>query len=193
MNENRSEYFREDSLHLKEEKEKEHELQIQIYRYKFTDEFMNELHNFSKIHEFDSRKDFKEAWNHWIETNENIVNQEIRRLKNVGYEGEVQDKMFKSARYYFRKKVNIKKEPINRKSYINIHKFILDAMDEHVKNNIFKSEYKPSDGFLDFCKDKKDLIQEEVSRLCKIGITDTLEIKNKFKKTYKNRYFILTK
>jgi len=101
--------------------------------------------------------------------------------------------MFKSARYYFRKKVNVKKEPITRKSYISINKLILDAIDEHIKNNIYNSEYKPSNGFLDFCKDTKDLIQEEVNRLCKIGITDTIEIKNKFKKTYKNRYFILTK
>jgi hypothetical protein len=185
--EDRPEYLEEDNFNGKEE------LQIQIYRYKFTDEFMNELHNFSKIHEFDCRKDFKEAWNIWIELNEIIINEEIKRLKNLGYEGEVKDKMFKSARYYFRKKNNVKKDPMIRKSYISINKIILDAIDEHIKINICKSEYKPSDGFLDFCKDKKDLIQEEVSRLCKIGITDTLEIKNKFKKTYKNRYFIITK
>jgi hypothetical protein len=40
-----------------------------IYRFKFTEEFMEYLHNFSKIHQYDERKDFKEAWNIWIETN----------------------------------------------------------------------------------------------------------------------------
>jgi TctA family transporter len=33
-----------------------------IYRYKFTQEFMDELYKFSKIHQYDERADFKEAW-----------------------------------------------------------------------------------------------------------------------------------
>ena len=37
-----------------------------IYRYKFTEHFMEELYEFSKIHQYDARKDFKEAWKIWI-------------------------------------------------------------------------------------------------------------------------------
>ena len=33
-----------------------------IYRFKFTEQFMEELYKFSKIHQYDDRKDFKEAW-----------------------------------------------------------------------------------------------------------------------------------
>ena len=40
--------------------------EIDIYRYKFTQPFMNELHNFSKIHQYDDRTMFKEAWTNWI-------------------------------------------------------------------------------------------------------------------------------
>jgi hypothetical protein len=76
-----------------------------------TDEFMKELHNFSKIHQYDHRKDFKEAWNTWIEENNDIVTDEIRRLTEMGYDGDILDKMFKSARYYFRKKSTEKNEP----------------------------------------------------------------------------------
>ena len=32
---------------------------IGIYRYKFTNEFTNELFKFSKVHQYDHRKDFK--------------------------------------------------------------------------------------------------------------------------------------
>ena len=32
---------------------------IVIYRFKFTEEFMVYLYNFSKIHQYDDRKDFK--------------------------------------------------------------------------------------------------------------------------------------
>ena len=39
------------------------------------------------------------------------------------------DKMFKSARYYFRKKGTEKKEPKRRCSYIGTAKELLDAMD----------------------------------------------------------------
>ena len=38
------------------------DVNINIYRYKFTTEFMNDLFIFSKIHQYDHRSDFKEAW-----------------------------------------------------------------------------------------------------------------------------------
>ena len=37
-----------------------------IYRYKFREEFVGELYKFSKIHQYDHRKDFKEACEHII-------------------------------------------------------------------------------------------------------------------------------
>jgi hypothetical protein len=72
---------------------------VNIFRYKFTDDFTSEMFKFSKIHQYDHRKDFKEAWNIWVEENENIIADEVRRLENLGYEGDILDKMFKSARY----------------------------------------------------------------------------------------------
>ena len=94
---------------------------INIYRYKFTEDFTSELFKFSKIHQYDHRKDFKEAWNVWFEENNEIVNDEIRRLTNLGYDGDVQDKMFKSARYYFRKKA-LKKKHQQRGAFMSVFK-----------------------------------------------------------------------
>lgn len=168
-------------------------ININIYRYKFTNEFTDELFKFSKIHQYDHRTDFKEAWNEWLENNSEIVDEETRRLINLGYNGDILDKMFKSARYYFRKKSTEKSEPQARRTYIGSQKELLDAIDEHIMINIAKPDYKPSIAFNEFCQENIKLLQEEVSRLCKNGFTDKNEIKSKVKKTYKNRYFIISK
>lgn len=166
---------------------------INIFRYKFSQDFVDELYKFSKIHQYDARTDFKEAWNIWIDENEELVHLEMRRLINLGYDGDILDKMFKSARYYFRKKSTEKKEPVKRRDYICVSKKLLESMDEHIQKNIDNEDYKPSDGFDDYCKKNEEVLKHEVSLLVKNGFIDSTEIKNKIKKTYKNRYFILIK
>jgi len=76
----------------------EDDLNATIFRYKFTDDFTSDLYKFSKIHQYDARQDFKEAWLKWTEENGEIVAKEMRRLIEIGYEGDVLDKMFKSYR-----------------------------------------------------------------------------------------------
>ncbi len=174
-----------------EHDEKRKDININIYRYKFDEKFTVELFNFAKIHQYDQRKDFKEAWTKWTEENDDIVNEETRRLQNLGYNGSVQDKMFKSARYYFRQKSTEKKAPKERRDYVGSRKELLDAMDDHIKKQSNKKDCKPSDGFDEFCKANRDVLNEEVKMLCKNGFNDAVEIKNKIKKTYKNRYFLI--
>lgn len=163
---------------------------INIYRYKFTSEFMNDLFIFSKIHQYDNRNDFKEAWEQWREENESIVSSEVKRLTNLGYEGDIIDKMYKSARYYFRKKGTEKKPAILRRDYISVRKDLINAMDEHIRREIYRDDYKPSDAFDEFCKSNIELLKENIVIICKNGMTDAVEIKKKIKKTYKNRYFL---
>jgi hypothetical protein len=164
-----------------------------IYRYKFTNEFTDEMFQFAKIHQYDDRKSFKEAWEIWTEKFEELISGEVRRLSNLGYEGDILDKMFKSARYYFRKKQLEKKDSVKRRDYVCLNKTFLNIIDEHIKENIYKEKetFKPSDGFNEFCKSNVDLLKIEINNLFQNGITDTNEIKMKMKKTYKNRYFII--
>jgi hypothetical protein len=164
---------------------------IKIYRYNFSDEFMNELYKFSKIHQYDHRKDFKDAWEIWLNENADIILKETIRLTDLSYDGDIINKMFTSARYYFRKKGTEKKAPQTRCTYIGIQKELLDAMDNHIKVNIHEDWYKPSDGFIKFCKDNTELLQKEIEILIKHSIVDCDEIKKKIKKTYKNRYFMM--
>jgi hypothetical protein len=167
-------------------------LPILIYRFKFTDNFMEELYKFSKIHQYDDRKDFKEAWKIWTEENEDIINNEISRLLNLGYEGDILDKMFKSARYYFRKKSTEKNEPKKRRQYISVSRELLNVMDNHIEENIYNSDYQPKTGFISFCKDNEKILKESISKMFENGINNNEMIQDKIKKTYKNRYFMLT-
>lgn len=75
-----------------------------IYRFKFTEEFMQELYTFSKIHQYDDRTDFKEAWIVWMNDQNELISSEQERMISLGYHGDILEKMYKSARYYFRKK-----------------------------------------------------------------------------------------
>jgi len=171
---------------------RESRIPINIYRYKFTQEFMDELHKFSKIHQYDDRKTFKEAWNTWIEENSNLIQNELERLTNLNYDGDILDKMFKSARYYFRKKSVKRPEPKDRRQYLSVQKDLLDAMDVHISKKMKESDYKPSDGFADFCNTHLDLLRDEVTRLVvEHNLNDVSLVKDKIKKTYKNRYFIM--
>lgn len=167
------------------------EIKINIFRYKFTESFMNDLYVFSKVHQYDNRGDFKEAWNIWTEENIEIISKEVKRLEELCYQGDILDKMFKSARYYFRKKSTEKKAPRERCEYVGVNRELLNKIDEHIKINISNDDYKPSDAFDSFCKENMDLLKEEIKRLYNIGINNHIIIKNKIKKTYKNRYFII--
>ena len=86
-------------------------VKISTRRFEFSDELMNELEMFSKIHQFDDRKVFKDAWKEWTQKERihHLILLESNRLESAGYNGDVLKKMFESARYYFRKK-NIKSE-----------------------------------------------------------------------------------
>jgi hypothetical protein len=161
-----------------------------IYRYKFTQDFMDELYKFSKIHQYDDRASFKEAWEKWVEDEEELIEDEIDRLQDLGYDGDILDKMFKSARYYFRKKSAVKPQPKARRKYIGVQKELLDVMDAHISRGLTSDDYKPSEGFNAFCVNNVDSLKTEIGRLLENNI-DSNEIMNKIKKTYKNRYFML--
>lgn len=163
-----------------------------IYRFKFNDEFLIMLYKFAKLHQYDSRQDFKEAWKEWTELNTDEIEKEELRLTQIGYDKNVKEKMFKSARYYLRKKSVEKKQPIKRKKYIGINKNLIYLMDEQIKKGLENAVLKPSDGYNLFNTMHRDEIDIESKLLLDNNYTKE-EIINKLKKTYKNRYFIYTK
>ena len=59
---------------------------VPIFRFNFSEEFNKELGYFAKLHKHEDRIDFKENWQEWIEENEDLINEEKKRLVNLGYE-----------------------------------------------------------------------------------------------------------
>lgn len=164
---------------------------INIFRYKLSEEMMIHLHNFAKLHEYDHRKDFKEAWNTWLDEYDDIITQEVSRLQTLGCDKDIVDKMYKSARYYFRKKSTVKKEPVKRRVYTALSKEFIQSMDDHILNNIKNDDFKPSVSFDAFCNANIDILKSEILELTKKGLLGAKNIKDKIKKTYQNRYFLV--
>jgi hypothetical protein len=108
---------------------------VKTFRFEFSKEFIGELSRFSKVHQFDERRAYKESWQRWKMNPEieDVIAREMRRLEEGGYKGDIEDKMFKSGRYYFRKKsINADTNIINNNTIIN--NTIID------NNNIIKNK-----------------------------------------------------
>jgi hypothetical protein len=165
-----------------------------IFRFKFTDDVASAIVQFAKIHQYDDRKTYKEMWKQWCEDNDEIISREITRLNNLGYDGDVHDKMFKAGRYYFRKKdLSDHKTPRPRRNYISMSGDILTAMDTHIKENITKHKFTPATAYDDFCDTNKNMLLDEIKRIFNTGPLTKDDVSNKIKKTYKNRYFIVSR
>ena len=79
---------------------------IKTFRHEFSKAFIEQLSQFSKVHQYDDRHTYKSEWTKWTQREEisQAIETERRRLHENGYTGDVNDKMFKAGRYYFRKK-----------------------------------------------------------------------------------------
>ena len=164
------------------------------FRYKLSQNVMDEIRAFSQLHKNDERDDYKNAWNDWLSVHSEMINVETTRLRDIGYNGNVSDKMFKAGRYYFRKlKKNSKSdETKKRRVYVSMSGDVVDSMDTHIKGNLKTNEFTPASGYDAFCLANADMLSDEVQRL-KAHIRNEDDIGLKIKKTYKNRYFTISR
>jgi len=212
-----------------------------IFRFEFSEDIIELIKRFSLVHQYDERKVYKERWNNWFQEHKEIMEREMHRMIDLGYEGDVHDKMFKAGRYYFRKK-NIKKDkeekkekeekedkedkkekednedkegrdantsnantmdlkkkndektPQKKRNYISMLQTTLDAMDKHLKEQLETNDnFSPASGFNNFCANFTTIIRTEVNRMVTENEMKTTEISDKIKKTYKNRYYMITR
>ena len=184
--------------------EKESKDIVPVFRFKFSIEVVDALTYFANIHKHDSRADYKEAWGVWITENQDIISRESKRLDNIGFEGDLIDRMYKSARYYYRNKSTETVKPITRRQYTGVGNEMLKIMDTQIKTyfmlfeeidmkaqkdgtdeDVNKSKKTPANGYILFCEEHNSEIQEVVEKLGGCGG----DIQMKLKKTYKNRYY----
>ena len=161
-----------------------------VFRHNFSENIMKHLYDFAKIHQYDSRADYKDAWSEWTDQHNIDICNEHKRLKENGFNGDIYDKMYKSARYYFRKKKDYgerKKELTNRKNYVALDNEFLQKMDIHMERHC--QGEKPSIAFESFCIMYEEDIDAEERRMEEDYKMGKEEFLKKIKKTYKNRHF----
>ena len=166
---------------------------MKTLRFKFSENIINELMYFGKLHQHDAREQYNEAWAVWLEEKNDIIREETRQLEMNGYKGDIIDKLYKSARYYYRKKSSEKTEPKSRRKYVTLDKAILDSMDNHIQNNSKKADYTPKLYYAEYCREHNEVLASEIERILNNDELSEAVIQDKFKKTYKNRYYLFQK
>jgi hypothetical protein len=178
-----------------------------VFRFNLSDEMVDALLDFSKTHQFDDRHSYTDAWNEWKNDPHisKMLADEIERLQGMDYKGSaesIENKIFKSGRYYFRNKSFVKVPPKPRGKYISVSKELICAMDEHIARGINNNDNNnnndgqiqipsPADLFGEFCRRRVDVLKMEIDRLIDLEhfSEDPALIIAKIKKTYKNRVF----
>jgi len=178
---------------------------INIYRFKLSDEIISMLMAFAKLHQFDDRVSFKEAWVIWIKLYREEIEIERNRLLSLGYTDNVESKLFKSTRYYFRKKLSVQiqhdvvndahvtgdvfEPTIKKKNYVALDIGILEVIDLHIKRIGEDNNYSPAEGWENFCEGNKIIVAVEITRIMReADLTKNIAMA-KVKKAYKNKYF----
>ena len=182
------------------------ESSLQTFHFNPSDDCSSILYSFATEHRNDNSKQFKLAWDAWIKEPEvlTILEQESNILKAGGYSGDPFDKMYSSARYYYRKKALKKqqnagvsqtlvdgedtpKEKTPRKKYESADSHLLEQINLHIMGEMTTFE---SDDALRNCGGCNiSPAQSFENYLAKFPSTEC--DKTKLKKIYKNRLFLL--
>lgn len=162
------------------------ESQKKVFRFKFSNELLELMKEFSQIHQHDTKDNFADNWSLFLDKNKDFIEIEERRLKESGFVGSINDKMYKSVKYYYSKKGygggggecgdgSVKKK-VERKKYVSVGYDVLVMMNTHISENIKKEDYKPDKGFDEFINNIDNIEK------------DSDEFK-RYKKAYKNMYY----
>lgn len=177
-------------------------IRAKTYRFKLSDEMCDLLLQFSQQYKFNTKDEFKENWEVWTTEYHDEICQERERLHEMGYDGDIITKMYKSVRYYYSKK-HTKNNTVQekRRKYISKNEEFIELIDnfiirqcnnEHtLEGDVVICTFKPSDGWVRFSELYEEDITREIERIktvnSSIGNDDALY---KIKKTFNNRYFI---
>ena len=159
------------------------------YRINFSKNFSDELKIFSELNKNLDVIDFKLRMDRWVVNNNSLVEKEMEFLNSSGYYGNILQKIFKSARYYFSKLNEKKVEKKERKKYSTKDNELLERIKKHIE---IKKMEKPSIAYNNFYELNKDYLDNYIEKLVCNGYNKK-SAKEKLKKIYKNKFYILSK
>jgi hypothetical protein len=184
------------------------------YHFKLNESLMALIVDFARTNYFVDRKVYKKNWAQFVEIHATLLAAERERLRALNFQGDVDDKFYKTGRHYFRNKDLSNSNDIHRqekrkrkeeeeelpsklkvpqkktRTYIRISSTILAAMSKHASANILTTS--PKVGYALFATEYQTLLLEEETRLTPFYGEDlalaAAEILERFKKSYKNFY-----
>tara|TARA_B100000886_G_scaffold220541_2_gene153267 strand:- start:1348 stop:1926 length:579 start_codon:yes stop_codon:yes gene_type:complete len=176
-----------------------------IYRFKIIQtELQENLIDFASYHKYEDAATLKESYKQWL-TQEDIsglVSRETQLMLQHGYDFQQQsleDKLFKSIKYYHIKKMlnpisaaSPADRPNKWKNQVQFSKEIMASMREHLtkQSDVY---VKPSESFEEFKKQPSSQMEMEKEKT-RLGMEEEDQANGfeaKLKKAFKNQYFAL--
>ena len=170
------------------------------YRFKFNQEVLESIEGFSKKHANDNCHDFASAFDLWKIANKDLISKESDRMVNLGFKGNIELKMYKSARYYFKNKAmkktqlkkNTKNKSTSKKNYISRNPEFFSFIECYILEHRLKASTLYDKFINEIDSDIVSIIQREITRLKSFDLTEE-EAKKKIHKTFNNAYYKIKK
>ncbi len=165
------------------------------FRFKFTRNILNSIKEFSKIHSEDNCDEFLEAFNDWKSLNNELIKTEEQRIINLGFKGNIEEKIYRSSRYYFKNKKNDTcklLEKTAKTSYIPRNNKFFTMMVNYINQRPIKASLL----FKQFINDSDEVISSEIKKeFCRLRSFELTEDKclQKIKKGFNNAYYKIKK
>ena len=157
---------------------------METYRFNFSDEFKQSLVDFSVKQINNDLEIFKDNYEIWYKKNLMIIEDERIMLQRFGFDGNMENKIFKSIRYYFMKR-SCEKESKHkeRKKYMCKDNVFLNCVKDHI-TSVIKQKLKPSMAYNDFSEKYKDELVHMNNNLINNYSYDEKDANKKIKKIY---------
>lgn len=185
---------------------------VKPVRFNFTHEFVEEIREFTRAHCDLPRAVFQKEWKVWIQEKASDIDRQRDRLSKMGCEktmDEILTKMYKSARFYHKNKVEQSDSDVSagssesedtKEKIKGFSKGFLRLMDDHIRDQIMESmddvsmmsTITPNEAYRSFCEDCVDEITQELVDLRHKHdsmVLDKSFVAAKLEKSYKNRFY----
>jgi len=164
------------------------------YRFKFNKELLDSIKEFSKLHSNDNCDDFLDAFHLWKRVNNEIISLEEKRILDLGFNGNIEEKIYKSARYYFKNKKNTtyKLNKQLKTNYIPRNPVFFKMMETYINKNPIKASLLYKEFINETDTHILSEINAEIVRLKTFELNQT-ECLQKIKKMFNNAYYKIKK
>jgi len=183
-------------------------VKVPVFRFKLSNNVFDNIREFARIHQHDDRVTFKESWEKWTDDNNTLIDNETQRLSDIGFGSNMNEKLFRTAKYYFVKKTFNTNEnnndnnssadtnadaENNKKKYVTISSNFLNCISGQIEKNIGNNSFTPAKGYKHFIENFNDNINQEIALIKNKNPDISNDDCNlKIKKTYKNKFYQYT-